>query len=189
MDKAYQPPMARIVPPFPLFALRCAREDVRRLLVKLTQTPPMEVGTFVSQGGFRIYCLGPDEWLISAPDADHQKPQLCFDEKDTGDDYSLVDVSDSRVCFEIRGDGVEDLLAYGCALDLAPSMFSVGRSVRTQFRGVTVVIARLEMTCFLMMTMRSYGEHVHELLSLASGEVEATRVNSNDLVMGEGGEK
>ena len=189
MDKAYQPPMARTVPPFSLFALRCTREDARRLLVKLTETPPMEVGTFVSQGGFRIFCLGPDELLISAPDADHQKSQLCFDEKNTGDGYSLVDVSDSRVCFEIRGDGVEDLLAYGCALDLAPSVFSVGRSVRTQFRGVTVVIARLEMTCFLMMTMRSYGEHVHELLSLASAEVEATRVNSNDLVMGEGGEK
>src|SRR5689334_16017838 len=64
--------------------------------------------------------LGPDEWLV-----------LGAGESAFPDAAAAVDVSANRVCFELAGDDVEDVLAQGCSLDLDASVFTSGRCAQT----------------------------------------------------------
>lgn len=156
-----------------LHVLRCRNEDARPLLTKIMPAPPLEIGCMSAQGDCRVFCLGPDEWQVLRPKtADVRLSSLLANRAD-GVSYSLVEVGDSRICFEVIGDGASEILSYGCPIDLAPTVFDVGRAVRTQFSGLPVVIGRVGPECFMMLTMRSHEPYVCKLLSFAVEEQEA----------------
>ena len=80
-----------------------------------------------------VLWLGPDEWLA-----------VGRRESDYPDAAAVVDVSANRVCFELTGDGVEDVLAQGCSLDLHPSVFAPGRCAQTLLAKAQVILHRTE---------------------------------------------
>ena len=78
-----------------------------------------------------VLWLGPDEWLV-----------VNGREEDYPDAAAAVDVSAERVCLELAGADVEDVLARGCSLDLHPSVFPPGRCAQTLLAKAPVILHR-----------------------------------------------
>jgi sarcosine oxidase subunit gamma len=96
-----------------------------------------------------VLWLGPDEWLVvGAREADYP------------DAAAAVDVSANRVCFELAGDDVEDVLAQGCALDLHPSAFAPGRCAQTLLARAQVILHRTDEETFRVLVRPSFAPYV-----------------------------
>src|SRR5262245_51917118 len=83
--------------------------------------------------------LGPDEWLLCAPEG----ATPTFDSLE-GRHYSLVDVSHRYAGFAIEGDAAHLVLAAGCPLDLDPTVFAPGSATRTLLGKAEIVLWRLD---------------------------------------------
>jgi sarcosine oxidase subunit gamma len=76
--------------------------------------------------------LGPDEWLLVAPEGEAAKIEKTMRESRPIDPWlSLVDVSHNFTALMLSGPRTRDLLAMGCALDLHSCAFSAGHCAQT----------------------------------------------------------
>ena len=96
-----------------------------------------------------VLWLGPDEWLV-----------LGRREEDFPNAAAAVDVSANRVCFELAGDDVEDVLAQGCTLDLHASAFEVGRCAQTLLAKAQVILHRTDAASFRIFVRPSYAPYL-----------------------------
>jgi sarcosine oxidase subunit gamma len=97
----------------------------------------------------RALWLGPDEWLV-----------IGGREEDYPDAGAAVDVSANRVCFELAGDDVEDVLAQGCSLDLDASVFAPGRCAQTLLAKAQVILHRRDRETFRILVRPSYAPYL-----------------------------
>jgi sarcosine oxidase subunit gamma len=97
--------------------------------------------------------LGPDEWLVIDASED-EFPGAAV----------VVDVSANRVCLELVGDDVEDVLAQGCSLDLHPSVFAPGRCAQTLLAKAQVILHRRDDETFRILVRPSYAPYLRAWL-------------------------
>ena len=150
-----------LLPPATRVSLRLADPDAIHL--------PTAVGTRSVQGGRTALCLGPDEWLIEAPEA--ERAALLGDLAQIPVPHSAVEISDREITYTLEGPAVLDLLATGCPRDLAG--MPVGSGARTVFDTVQVVLTREAEDRFHLTVWRSFAPHVRALLALAERELAA----------------
>jgi len=100
-----------------------------------------------------VLWLGPDEWLV-----------LGGREEDYPDAAAVVDVSANRVCLELSGDDVEDVLAQGCTLDLHPSVFASGRCAQTLLARAQVIPHRTSEESFRIFVRPSFAPYLRAWL-------------------------
>ena len=114
--------------------------------------------------------LGPDEWLLLAPDGD--APTLTTDAaRALGERAaSIVDVSHRSVAIEVRGPHAADTLNAFCALDLDPRAFPIGMCTRTVFGKSEIVLWRTAGDTFRIDVARSFVPYV--LACLEQGGLE-----------------
>jgi sarcosine oxidase subunit gamma len=119
---------------------------------------PVEPNTVASAGAVAALWLGPDEWLVVGAPADLAERLR----RAWGDAYAAaVDVSDSRVVFELAGPGAPGLLAKGCALDLHERAFPPGRCAQTSLARAAVILEKLDATpCFRVFVRRSFAGYL-----------------------------
>ncbi|MCZ0960948.1 sarcosine oxidase subunit gamma [Paracoccus benzoatiresistens] len=127
---------------------------------------PTRVGARVAAGGTEALCLGPDEWLITAPEGTDLTTPARAVYADAP--HSLVDISDREVTLRLSGPSVLDLLAACCPRDVAA--IPVGSAARTVFDSATVVLWRDGPTDFRMDIWRSFAPHVRALLAQVQEE-------------------
>jgi sarcosine oxidase subunit gamma len=134
---------------------------------------PRKTGA-VATGRAEIICLGPTDWLVVAtePDATPWLGRLAaaFD----GSAFRTTNVSDALARIEIEGAEVRDLLAKGCSLDLHPPLFPPGRSARTRFAGMPVIVRCAGTSNFELLVMQSYADFLLSWLADATLEFEPT---------------
>lgn len=130
---------------------------------------PTTVGTRSTQGTRTALCLGPDEWLIEAPET--ERDALLGDLAQIPVPHSAVEVSDREITYALEGPDVLTLLATGAPRDLA--VMPVGTGARTIFDTVQVVLVREADTRFHLTVWRSFAPHVRALLALAERELAA----------------
>ncbi len=128
---------------------------------------PTRIGARASEGGRTALCLGPDEWLIEAPEAEGSALRASLGA--IAAPHSAVDVSDRDITLALSGPAVLDLLATGVPRDLA--RMSVGSGARTIFDTVQVVLTREAEDRFHLTVWRSFVPHVRALLDLARREL------------------
>ena len=110
--------------------------------------------------------LGPDEWLLCAPEG--AAPTFAALE---GRHHSLVDVSHAYAGFAIEGDAARLVLAAGCPLDLAATVFSVGSATRTLLGKAEIVLWRLDAApAFRVECARTFAPYVQAFLQEAARE-------------------
>jgi len=104
--------------------------------------------------------LGPDEWLLLAPDGD--APALVATAiRVLGERAaSIVDVSHRTVAIEIRGARTADTLNAFCALDLDLHPFPIGTCTRTVFGKSEIVLWRTAAETFRIEVARSFVPYV-----------------------------
>jgi sarcosine oxidase, subunit gamma len=116
------------------------------------------------EGSRAALWLGPDEWLLLAPDADESTLGAVLAEALTGKAASLVDVSHRQVGLVVTGPRAAELLNAGCPLDLDPTAFPVGMCTRTVLAKVEIILWRTADDAFRIEVARSIAPYVVELL-------------------------
>ena len=125
---------------------------------------PTKIGERSAEGDRTALCLGPDEWLIEAPEAGRDALLAAVAEIKTP--CSAVEVSDREITYRIEGPAAVEILAAGCPLDLAA--IPVGGGTRTVFDSAQVVLTREADDRFHLTVWRSFVPHVRAILDLAA---------------------
>lgn len=110
--------------------------------------------------------LGPDEWLLIAPEADDVASSLASALE--AKPCALVDVGHRNTAMIVEGPAATDLLAAGCPLDLDAGAFPIGMCVRTVFAKAEIVLWRTAPEAFRLEVQRSFAPYVAGLLSEAA---------------------
>ncbi len=131
--------------------------------------PEARIGERAAQAGRTALRLGPDEWLIEAPESG--RAALFEALAAIAVPHSAVEVSDREIALRLEGPAVLDLLATGCPRDLA--RMPVGSGARTVFDTVQIVLTREAADRFHLTVWRSYAPHVRALLDIAARELAA----------------
>lgn len=129
---------------------------------------PLRAG---SSGDRHVLWLGPDEWLLFAPERDRGELERAFG--DIAEPHSLVDVSQRNVGLIVEGAAAEIVLNSGCPLDLDRAAFPVGMCTRTIFDKAEIVLWRTGEHSFHLEVWRSFAPYVEALLREAAVEVGA----------------
>lgn len=101
---------------------------------------PMQPNRVASMRELRTLWLGPDEWLVTAPEG--LAPDLLgrLARALAGRHATVSDLSASRAIIEIAGREARAVLEKGCGLDLHPRAFGPGRCAQTVFAKLPVII-------------------------------------------------
>ncbi|ABG31328.1 sarcosine oxidase subunit gamma [Roseobacter denitrificans] len=158
-----------VLPPVARFNLRIAPADLSVASKAFGLDLPGKIGQGAKKGDRAAYCIGPDEWLLHAGEADQEAIVAVFDAVRAKTPHSLTVISDRELTIGIKGSAAIDLLAVGCPLDLA--RMAVGTAKRTVFDYAQIVLIRDAEDAFRVEVWRSYFPHVHGLLEIGVTEL------------------
>jgi sarcosine oxidase subunit gamma len=114
--------------------------------------------------------LGPDEWLLLAPDGEADAIAADIAAALTGAPASVVDISDRQVALAVAGPRAADVVNAFNPLDLDIAAFPVGMCTRTVFAKAEIVLWRTTADTFRIEAWRSFAPYVEALLREAAGE-------------------
>jgi sarcosine oxidase subunit gamma len=159
-----------ILPPATRLAVRGSGEAVKTLGDGFGMALPQEACRANSNTSRAALWLGPDEWLLIAPDG--EMPALTAWMADALGETaaSIVDVSDRNVGIAVNGPKAVDAINGFCPLDLDPSAFPVGMCTRTVFGKAEIVLWRTAADVFRIEVWRSFAPYVLGCLEEAARE-------------------
>ncbi|MGH7153716.1 MAG: sarcosine oxidase subunit gamma [Acetobacteraceae bacterium] len=114
--------------------------------------------------------LGPDEWLLLAPERDGPAVLASIAEAVGEAPASVVDVSHRTIAIDVQGVRCGDALNAFCALDLHPDAFPVGMCTRTLFGKAEIILWRTAGDAFRLEVARSFGSYLQGCLAEAMRE-------------------
>jgi len=126
-----------------------------------------------SAAGRAALWLGPDEYLLIAPDRDAAAVAAALRAVLAGVAHSLVDVSHRQVAFAVKGPHADWLLAHGCPLDLELAEFPVGMCTRTVYVKAEILLWRTAADALRIEVGRSFADYVLAVLAEAALELPA----------------
>jgi sarcosine oxidase, subunit gamma len=112
--------------------------------------------------------LGPDEWLLIAPESAGGAVASALSATLEGRAHSLVDISHRQTDFSVSGAQASLLLASGCPLDLDGSAFPVDMCTRTMLAKAEVVLWRTAPQAFRLEVWRSFAAYLSQYLAEAA---------------------
>ena len=113
-----------------------------------------------TNGSVSALWLGPDEWLVLAPDGREMKIPMA----------SVVEVSDRQVAIGVSGPQAAEVINAFNALDLHVESFPVGMCTRTLFGKAEIVLWRTAPEAFHIEVWRSFAPYVLGCLAEATRE-------------------
>lgn len=158
-----------VLPPVARLNLRIAPTDLKAASKAFGLDLPKKVGQGVHEGDRSAWCLGPDEWLLHAPEAEQGAIVDAFAAIAPAAAHSLVVISDREITYGLTGPRATELLTTGCPLDL--SRIAVGTAKRTVFDSAQVVLIRDAEDQWRLEVWRSFAPHVEALLTTAQREL------------------
>lgn len=114
--------------------------------------------------------LGPDEWLILAPEAQTAALFASLEVALAGLPHALVDVSHRQTAILLAGPGCAEALNAAVPLELAETAFPVGMATRTIFEKAEIVLWRTGPERFHLEVWRSFAPYVWTLLDAVRRE-------------------
>ncbi|WP_181706285.1 sarcosine oxidase subunit gamma [Chthonobacter rhizosphaerae] len=131
---------------------------------------PTDVCRAAEAGGRAALWLGPDEWLVIAPEAEAATLPAALETALAGVPHAVVDISHRNVALAVSGPAAAYVLNHGCPLDLSLSAFPVGMATRTILGKVEVVLWRTGPDSFRLECWRTFAEWVVAFLNEARRE-------------------
>jgi sarcosine oxidase subunit gamma len=101
---------------------------------------PLQPNRVAVMRAVRTLWLGPDEWLITAPDGAVPELLSWINHAAADRRAQVTDLSASRIVIEIAGPRARALLEKGCGLDLHPRAFTPGSCAQTLFAHLPVIL-------------------------------------------------
>jgi sarcosine oxidase subunit gamma len=137
--------------------------DVRTTDVTVLGVPVPAPNRVTTAGERAILWLGPDEYLVVAPDGD-DVAEL------TGE--SVVDVSANRTTIELSGPHARDVLEKGMSIDLHPRAFGPGQCAQTLLARAQVILRQLDdRPTYHVLVRGSFAPYLADWLVDASKEL------------------
>lgn len=116
--------------------------------------------------------LGPDEWLLLAPEREGAALHTLLRAELEPCSHSLVDVTHRQLGFAVRGHRAAEVLNAGCPLDLDEAAFPIDACTRTVFGKAEVVLWRTDSSRFHLDVWRSFSGYVRDYLAEAAALLE-----------------
>jgi len=92
------------------------------------------------------FWLGPEEWLVVGPPSARAEILEALERAIGPEDGAAVDLSASRVLFELQGSRARDVLASCCAIDFHPRVFGPGQCAQTLVAKAPVLLGQVDET-------------------------------------------
>ena len=99
---------------------------------------------FVATQAGDCFWLGPQEWLVVGPSSSRAETLEALERAVGPEDGAAVDLSASRVLFDLQGPKARDVLASCCALDLHPRVFGPGQCAQTLVAKSQVLLSQVD---------------------------------------------
>lgn len=147
-----------------------ARGDLGPLGAALGVALPTRIGETAGTD-IRLACLGPDDWIITAPAGEVARLQSACAAIYADHPHSLVDISGREVSFAVAGPRAAELLTLGCPRDI--DSIAIGEARRTVMDGVTVVLWRDGENSFRIDVWNSFAPWLLHLLETGCRELAA----------------
>ena len=154
------------------WVLRCAAAVTPAISPALGFPLPATINTATTAGERAALMLGPDEWLLLAPEADGAAVDAAIAAALSGSPHSLVDVSHRQLALVLEGSRVERVLNAGVPLDVDVAAFPVGTATRTLFDKAEIVLWRTAPDAFRIETGRSLLPYLRAMLAEALAELD-----------------
>jgi len=131
---------------------------------------PLAPNTTSAGEGVEVLWMGPDERLVVAPPGAERHLEAL--ERALGAEHgTVVDVSAQRTVIDVAGANARDVLLKGCALDLHPRAFGVGRCAQTLLARAQVILhARTDEPAYRVFVRASFAGYLAEWLLDAAAE-------------------
>ncbi len=127
--------------------------------------------------------LGPDEWLVVAPDAERRSRESALRAALAGRHHSLVDVSASRTVIELSGADARAVLAKGCSLPLHATAFAPPQCAQTLLAKSQVILQDCETPpAFRLYVRNSFAHYVAQWLADAAAESAVSKALDSDRI-------
>ena len=130
--------------------------------------------TSMRSSTYEVLWMGPDEWLVLAPDGAAEFLTAALAEAIGTDVHGAVtDVSAQRFAVSLSGPSSREVLAKGCSIDLHPAAAPRGTCVQTLLAqtGVVVVAHDDAGTDFLLLVRSSFAQYFVDWLVDAVAEL------------------
>ena len=157
-----------VLPPVARLNLRIAPANLAAASAAFGLPLPNKIGQGAAKNGHAAWCLGPDECLLHAPEAEQAAIVADFAKARDKAPHSLTVISDREFTIAITGIRAQEFLTVACPLDL--SRMAPGTAKRTLFDSAQVVLIRDADDAFRIEVWRSFFPHVSELLDIALRE-------------------
>jgi len=127
--------------------------------------------------------LGPDEWLVVAPDAERSTLEATLRAALVGRHHSVVDVSANRTVIELSGADARAVLAKGCPLPLHAAAFAPPQCAQSVLAKSQVLLQACETTpVFRLYVRNSFAHYLAQWLADAAAESAASRGLDSDRI-------
>jgi len=137
---------------------------------------PLAANTWNAGNECSALWLGPDEWLVVAPEARNDTLSAALRSALAGVHHSVTDVSANRTIIEIAGTHARLVLAKGCPLDLHGSAFKPPQCAQTLLAKSQMLLQCVDaLPVFRVFVRISFAPYVAEWLLDAAAELAASR--------------
>jgi sarcosine oxidase, subunit gamma len=126
------------------WSLRAPEHDVAKLKTVAGFQLDQPVNRFHMQDGRTAARLGPDEWLLLAPEADAEMVAAELTVALKNQHHALVDISHRNVALTVSGPAAAAVLNAGCPLDLHADKFPLGMATRTLLGKCEILLFRTD---------------------------------------------
>jgi sarcosine oxidase, subunit gamma len=161
-------PMLQALPPATRYLLRGGAAVRAAAEAALGLTIPSIACRAAANGEWAALWLGPDEWLLLAPETQAAVVPAALGAALGDLPHSLVDVSHRQSALSVSGREAATLLAAGCPLDLDATAFPIGMCTRTVLAKAEVVLWRIGEQAFRIEVWRSFVAYVSQFLAEAA---------------------
>lgn len=126
---------------------------------------PVAANTASVDGTRQLLWLGPDEWLLKAPNGQGDSLEAALRAALSGQHFSVVAVGSGNTTLSVQGPAAADLLARGCPLDLHARSFPGGSLAQSHIAKANVVIYCVKAEQDYEVTVRrSFAEYLFKWL-------------------------
>jgi len=122
----------------------------------LPRTPNTAASTI---NGWTLLWLGPDEWLVTGPDAEGGVLEDALRARLASKHHALTDVSAMYATLVLSGPLAREVLMKGCRLDLHPRAFAPGACVQTALAKANVILHQIDDAPSYEITVRNSFAH------------------------------
>ncbi|HZP20629.1 MAG TPA: sarcosine oxidase subunit gamma family protein [Bauldia sp.] len=166
--------MARVtvvaLPAFTRFIVRGSAKAAAAIGGAFGIALPVEACRAAGDGERSALWLGPDEWLLLAPEGEGTDLFPLLQRSLGAEPASIVDISERQLGISVAGERAADVLNAFNPLDLDPAAFPVGTVTRTVFAKAEIVMWRTDIAAFHIEVWRSFAPYVLGCLEEACRE-------------------